>query len=180
MNTMLNLKQLVERYPKGLGEIRFGSHNYYEIDSDKPLSLNSYGGSKGFVLSKKNEVELFEIIEAPYQFFLGEKEITDEEYYRLCDSVNNNIDEEEKLGLRLEHNNVRKWWGKTLENYYPHPYYPEKEVVGFEVISILPYFPKGFYEVEFDFIKSGVDDTLAYYTSQCLEYPEFFKPIYNE
>ena len=107
---MLNLKELNERYKDvGLGYIRFGAKSYYEINSDIPLSLNSYGGERGFILNDKNEVELFD---------LNNKALFKRHYY-LEDSWENEVDYETEFYWDEKQSN--KWWGKTLDNYYPHP-----------------------------------------------------------
>ena len=63
---------------------------------------------------------------------------------------------------------TRTWWGSTLDNYYPWPYFPKKQIKGFEVVRLLPKHKLG------DFITVGKKADTQYK----LNYPEFFKPIY--
>ncbi len=179
---MKNLKQLQEKYSKyhnGLGHIRWGGKTFYEVNSDVPLQLNSYGGNEGFILNELGQVQLWEFFDAPFQYFLKDVEITYEEWEKLENEIYWNSEKEEELGLDVKHDNIRKWWGLTLDNYYPHPCYPEKEIIAFEVINAFPYFDEGkIYEVEDAIIRSEEDYELSYFTWQCLEYPEFFKPIF--
>ncbi len=139
---MKNLKEIDERYknqPNGLGYLGWGGKSFYEINSDKPLYLNSYGGGKGFVLNNLSEVELFEFFETPHQYYLKNVELTEDEYYDILDVIDHDWELEEYIGLKLEHNNCRKWWGLTLDNYYLHPYYPDRKIVSFEVIRDIPF-----------------------------------------
>ena len=187
---MLNLKELSERYKDvGLGYIRFGGHSYYEVNSDIPLKLNSYGGKEGFILNSKGEAQIFEIVSAPFLYFNWEKEITSDEYYDSLDEINNDSKKEGELGLRLEHDSIKRWWGKTLDQYYPHPWYPEKEIIAFELIADLPYNRKGvFIEVvcagdchhgELGWIElTSKDGSYDFTVTECLDLPEYFKPLY--
>lgn len=78
-----------------------------------------------------------------------------------------------------------KCWGKTLDNYYPHPWYPEKNIVAIEIVRDIPFASTGMnYEI-FDediakdwrgMIRCGYTD---YSVEDCLQYPEFFKPVYE-
>lgn len=169
---MKNLQELIERYknyPRII--IPFSHHFWYEINSDKGLNLNSYGRFD-YVLNEAGEVETYELIDAPYLYFLDSAEITDEQ--------RDNLTEDEERRLEIRHDNVIKIWGKTLDNYYIHPYYPDKKIKGFEIVKMLPLFELGkVYECDDDgIITSDLDWDLSYLTYQCLDYPEFFKPIY--
>lgn len=172
---MLNLKELSERYKDvGLGYIRFGGHSYYEVNSDIPLSLNSFGGTTGFILNDKGEVELWEFVDAPYTYYKNGEEISEDEWH--------NTEESEDVQLDIRSDNTRKWWGKTLDNYFPHEWYPDRKIVAFELVNNIPGFRKGeVFEVNVDECYADVGDSGVYYKlHDCLSYPEFFMPIYDE
>ena len=174
---MLNLKELSERYKDvGLGYIHFGGHYYYEINSDVPLSLNSFGGKEGFVLNDKGEVQLYDT---------SDKVLVKRHYY-LTEELN----DEDEVNYETEHfwdeDESRIWWGKTLDKYYPHPWYPKKEIIAFELIGNLPFNRKGVIEkvvgegenswIELTSPEGAYDFTV----SDCLQCPEFFKPLYTK
>ena len=174
---MKNLKELQEKYSRyfnGLGHVSFGGKSYYEINSDKPLNLNSVGGKEGFVLNELGQVELWESREHyNYTFFYKSQEVTEEEFHRLDDEGVSPDD------LTLQSEPSKKWWGLTLDNYYPWPYYPDKKIKAFEVIRNIPFFDEGeIYDVYCGEIKS-IDGYIIYTEEECLEYPEFFRPRYE-
>lgn len=166
---MKNLKQLSEKYNNNLGQLLWGGKDYYRINSDVPVSLNSFGGAQGFVLNEKGEVEEYDInnrVVVKRHYFLDEDFISDSE-----DPTEYFWDETEPS----------KWWGLTLDNYYPWPWYPEREIKGFTIIRNLPLFELSQY-IELDeegILRSSEDWELSYTTEQCLNYPEFFIPIYE-
>lgn len=167
---MKNLQQLVERYANksnGLGHIQWGGKDYYEINSNICLSLNSCYA--GFILNDKGQVELYD---------LNKREVTERVYYSDEDWENKVDYETQYFYDRME---SIKWWGKTLDNYYPWPWYPEKEIIAFEVMRDFPLFSCGdILKVDEEGLVRSVQDwEMAYWVSQCLEYPEFFKPIYK-
>lgn len=173
---MKNLKELQEKYSKyfnGLGKVSWGRKSYYEINSDKPLNLNSYGGNKGFVLNELGQVELWEHKEHyNYTYFYKGQEISEEEFNRLDGGGASSDD------LELKTDFSKKWWGLTLDQYYPHPYYPEKKIKAFRVINNIPFLEEGeVYELFCGEIKVRYD--IVYSEDDCLNYPEFFKPIYE-
>lgn len=164
---MKNLKQLCDKYGY-MGALQWGGKPYHEINSDIPLYLNSYSAPKGFILNENEEVEVY---------CMQEKILVKRHYY-------SDEEWETEVNFETEHfwdeMGYKTWWGKTLDNYYPHPWYPEKEIIAFEVIRNLPYFTVGkTYEVVDDAIQSNEDFELNYWVWQCLEYPEFFKPLYK-
>ena len=172
---MINLKELSERYKDvGLGYIHFGGHSYYEINSDVPLSLNSFGGKDGFVLNDKGEVELFELnYSDDYRYFFNGAEVSQDKYWELEDS-----EMYDDISFEIVSEN-KKWWGKTLDNYYPHPWFPDRKIIAFELVNDIPFFRKGKVfnlfcgDIECDYgVKYSEDD--------CLQLPEFFKPVYDE
>lgn len=174
---MKNLKELQEKYSRyfnGLGHVRWGGKSYYEINSDIPLNINSYGGKDGFILNDLGQVELWEHKEVyNYTYFYKGQEITEEEFSRLDDEGAS----DEDLELKSEHS--KKWWGLTLDNYYPWPYYPDKKLLGFEVVNNIPFFTEGnLYGISCGEIMSD-DDYIIYTEDQCLNYPEFFRPFYK-
>jgi len=165
---MLNLKELSERYKDvGLGYIRFGGKSYYEINSDIPLSLNSFGGKEGFVLNDKGEVELFDI---------SDKKLLKRHYYS-DENWNNEVDYETEE--YWDEMTSSKWWGKTLDNYYPHPWFPDRKIVAFKLINDIPFFRKG---KIFNMYCGDIECNygVKYSEDDCLQLPEFFKPIYDE
>lgn len=171
---MKNLKELTEKYKDvGLGYILWGGKGYYEINSDERLSFNSYGGTQGFVLNDKEEVEIYNLDDTyvvKRTYYLDEN-WTQEVFY----ATENFYDETD----------CRKWWGKTLDNYYPHPWYPEKKILAFETVGNLPFNRKGTIEKvvgegENSWIElESADGSYDFTVSDCLECPEFFKPIYE-
>ena len=75
--------------------------------------------------------------------------------------------------------------GDTLDQYYPHPYFDNKEFYGFKITQNLPNFKKG----EVYLIQQGIEggDYISgakyksiYFVSDCLDYPEFFQPQYRD
>jgi len=175
MKNLAELQDKYSRYFNGLGKIGWGGKSYYEINSDIPLNLNSAGGKNGFILNDSGQVELWDSKEHyNYTFFYKGQEITEDEYRKLEDEGASDDD------LTLKSEDSKKWWGLTLDKYYPHPYYPTTKVIsGFEIINNIPFFDEGeFYDLEDDKIRS-IDDDMLYNRLQCLEYPEFFKPIYH-
>jgi hypothetical protein len=167
---MINLKQLSERYKDvGLGHIGFGGHSYYEINSDIPLSLNSYGGKNGFILNRKKQVQIYD---------LDNREIVKRHYY-LTEDWNDEDEVDYKTKYYWDETEPTTWWGKTLDNYYPHPWFTEKEIIAFELVNDIPGHRKGktFEVIEYQ-IKTAL--TVNYSVDDCLFLPEFFKPLYNE
>ncbi len=172
---MVNLKELFERYKDvGLGYISFGGKSYYEIDSDIPLSLNSFGGKDGFVLNDEGQVELYD---------LTDKVLIKRHYYS-DENWDNEVDYETKK--YWDETEANKLWGKTLDNYYPHPWYADKKIIAFEIINNLPFNRKGVtVAVNRDKEASWIEleTFLSSYhlnTVDCLLTPEFFKPIYEK
>jgi len=179
---MKNLKELQEKYSKytnGLGHIRWGGKEYFEINSDKPLKLNGTTGR--FILNDKGEVQLYEILpwEEKTKVYTKKGEVITEEQFDL-ETINLTMDEMkvQEYDVTIEDN---VWWGKTLENYYPYPYYPDKQIKGFTIMKEIPLFELFEYcdLDEDDLIRSTDDYEIAYTKEQCLNLPEFFKPIYK-
>lgn len=172
---MLDLKKLGERYKDvGLGVCRFGGRNFYEVNSDTPLSLNSYGGTMGFVLNDKEEVELFN---------LSEKVLVKRHYY-LTEDWNDEDEVEYETEYYWDETEPKKWWGKTLDNYYPHPWYPERKIVAFQLINNVPLHNEGtVFKVKQEIypyiIVTTISGEIYYQLEDCLNCPEFFKPIYE-
>lgn len=176
---MLNLLDLTKRYGNlGMGYIRFGGHSFYKINSDEPLELNSRGGSDGYILNSDGEVEIFKISDdRSYDIYYKGKKITSEEYDNMeLDEV---IDD-----IKIVDNSTIKYFDETLDKYYPHPWYPEKEIVSFQVVNISPFLKKDqILNIENGTINIQNDSNEISYTitvEDCLKSPEFFKPLYNE
>jgi hypothetical protein len=177
---MKNLKEICEKYSDvGIGRIHWGGKCFYEINSEKPITINSEGGKAGFVRNELGEVQLYEFFEAPYQYYKEDVEITAAEYHNFVETCGYDFEAEERLGLRIEHDNVRHWWGLTLEHYFPYPWYPEKEIIAFELMLDMPLYRSG---VVFNVCESGnviASGPYNFTTDLCLENPEYFKPLYN-
>jgi len=166
---MINLAEIVERYKdKGLGYIQWGGKSYHEVNSDTPVFLNSYGGSKGFVMNELGQVQCFD---------LNDKVLVEREYY-ADEDLYNKVDY--VTPYFWDNMAPREWWGLTLDNYYPWPYYPDREIKSFTVVRELPLFDLGGeYEIDSEgTVRSEEDFEIAYFPEQCLKYPEFFKPNY--
>lgn len=165
---MINLQELNNRYKEdGLGSIKFGGKSYYEINSDKPLSLNCYGGREGFILNKKGEVELFD---------LSDRVLLKRHYY-LTEELNDEDEVEYETEHYWDNMGSNKWWGKTLDSYYPHPWFPVRKIEAFELVNDIPFFRKG----KVFKVKDGgvsLSSLVEYSVSNCLSCPEFFKPLY--
>ena len=169
---MITIKQLQDRYPDS--SFGHGGKGYYEINSTTPVFINSYGYKKEIV-NDKGEVQCFDLLDREdYTYTLNGKEISEDKYYLL-------LEDEDGIPDGLEQIYSKFWWGKTIDQYYSWPYFPDKEVKAFECVRKIPYFNVGeVYEVEYDgLIRSDEDSELAYWVYQCLEHPEFFKPIYE-
>lgn len=163
---MINLQELNNRYKDtGLGYIRFGGKDYYEINSDKPLSLNSYGGTIGFVLNEQGQVELYD---------LDQKVLVKRHYY-ADEDWNDEVEHETEYFWDEEE--ALKWWGKTIDNYFPHPWFPDRKIEAFELVNDIPGFRKGkVFEVVENQIRPAF--SVFYSVDDCLHLPEFFKPLY--
>lgn len=166
---MKNLKQLSEKYNNNLGQLLWGGKDYYRINSDVPISLNSFGGAQGFVLNEEGQVE---------EFDLNNKVLVKRHYYSDEDWE---YPTEEETEYYWDETEPSMWWGLTLDDYYPWPWYPEKQIKGFIVIKHIPLFDLHEYcEVKDDYlIRSKEEFEIAYTIDECLKYPEFFKPIYE-
>lgn len=134
---MKSIKDIIERYKDQvpsywsvIGFLNWGGKNWFEINSNDPVNLNST--SKEFIKNKKGQIETYYYVER-----VSGRTITVKE------------------------------WGKTLDQYYPHPYFPDQKPAWIETIRILPGKPIGS-------ILKVTKGNIAL----CMEYPEFYKPIY--
>lgn len=199
---MLNLKQLEERYEgktnngqSVTGHLSWGGKSFYEINSDEPLNLNR--DYSGFILNEQGQVQLFSDNCIPVRIYY-----TDNSYL---------ISTKDKTDYYLDSTEYECTWGKTLDHYYPHPFYetdkfPEKKIKAFEIIRMMPFCEVG-QEIALvkkkttyssdTMMKRGIQN-MEYYAidiifrhpmgqekhrgmftvEDCLEYPEFFRPIY--
>jgi hypothetical protein len=73
--------------------------------------------------------------------------------------------------------------GNDLTKCFLHPYFPDKKVIGFELVKPFPHFNMGVIYL----LQSGGSDGdyiisnkgMSRYTiSECFEFPEYFKPAY--
>jgi hypothetical protein len=78
---------------------------------------------------------------------------------------------------------TNRTYNNKLEDYYPHPWYPDKEIESFECIRMSVYWTKGIrYEVFVEndgYLIEGDDHETRVWLSEALDFPEFFKPIYK-
>lgn len=173
---MLNLKKLSDRYKGfGLGYIRFGGKSFYKIESDEPLQLNSYGGSDGFVLNDNDQVMIINNDDKQYKYFYDGNEISKEEFMSDKYSI-----DDDKLTADIIYD---KCYDETLDKYYPHPWYPNKNILEFEVVNIIPFAKKGDrFKVSDNVIDIRNENSISFSISveDCLNTPEFFKPLYDE
>jgi hypothetical protein len=74
-------------------------------------------------------------------------------------------------------------YNNKLEDYYPHPWYPDKEIESFECIRMSVYWTVGTrYDVFVEndgYLIEGDDHETRLWLSEALDFPEFFKPIYK-
>ena len=170
---MINIQQLQDRYPDG--SFGHGGSGYYEINSTIPVFINSYGYKKEIV-NDKGEVQCFDLLDREdYTYTLNGEEISEETYYSMLEN-----EDEIHDGLEQVYSNF--WWGKTIDQYYLWPYFPDKEIKAFECVRKIPYFNVGdVYELDEDneIHDNRVGSFVYYSLSECLEHPEFFKPIYE-
>lgn len=172
---MKNLKELQEKYskyPHGLGHIRWGGKSYYEINSDVPLNLNNSG--REFILNEKGEVELFDL----------NRKVLSKRHYYLDELWEDEVDYE--TDYFWDEYDCLSWWGKTLDNYYPWSWYPEKDIIAFEITNDIPFNPTGgVLEVVGGTNEGWIelrtsDGSFTLTVRDCLACPEFFKPVYEK
>ena len=169
---MENLKELIERYnnqsiDRPIGYLALGGSSFYEINSSEPLQLNM--DFYGFIINDKGEVEIYS-----NEYNYTTKFYENEDYeIEVCYPT--------KFFIKEEIN--KRYWGKTLNHYYLHPYFPTKEIVAFKIIRILPNSKLNQrYEVNAICVNySGFIqlENRIYSVIECLKYPEFFKPLYK-
>lgn len=102
----------------------------------------------------------------------------------ICLNSNSNgfVLNENKEVMEFDPSNFEKSFGKTLDNYYPHPYHVDKKIKSFEIIRIIPFDNTitSIVEVNNDGILLYNDNESTFFSiSKCLKYPEFFKPLYE-
>ena len=71
----------------------------------------------------------------------------------------------------------KKTYRLPLSAYYPHPWYPNKEIVSFEIVRLLPGHDIGDY-IEI-FANCLISNSLTLTVQECLQMPEFFMPVYK-
>lgn len=164
------------------GYLSWGGRRFYELNSDVPYHLN--GTYDDFIKNELGEIQCWESGPEEYEYFFDGKLITEKEYNAIW--VNENIlgETNDELDFRTDIklvNTTKYWWGKTLDQYYPHPYFTDKEIIGFKVIRNLPFYKiNEIYYLNDD--KNLGDDwsEVDYSLADCLKYPEFFEPIYDK
>lgn len=162
---MKNMLEIIDRYKEQLpkngnsvtGFLHWGGKKYYEINSNDPLSINSKWGVE-FITNNKGGVELYS---------LDEKIPGINTYF-----TDDTYEKETKLKTEffIENLSPKTWWGKTIDNYYPWPWFPDKEITHVEIVRIIPEYTLGS-QIE---VKNN-----AMLLWKALEYPEFFKPLYK-
>lgn len=171
---MKNIQELIDRYKEQtkssvMGFLSWGARSFYAINSDVPVNLNM--DSNGFILNEVGLVEEFELNpDANIYIYFADKEhkqqISWEKFNKL-----HGLDEDKYEKFAEENpNRARLTYRFPLTEYYPHPWYPEREITGFEVIRILPFYKLG------EFITY---QSYEYTQADMLNHPEFFKPHYK-
>lgn len=186
---MYSIQQIINRYKdivktgySVMGYLSFGAHEFYKKNSDESLNINS--NYEGFITNENGEVELFkynEDYEIPLEPYFRDQEftipVTQEEIY--CENLDYDYTYFRDFKTE-EKNSVFKWYDDTIDKYYLHPYYPKKEIKAFEVIRILPgCFVGNVYNIRtINDIPYIFANDLNFTVKYCLQYPEFFKPLY--
>lgn len=184
---MFNIVALKNRYKDvkyGLSSIGMGK---YLVNSDENINLNSSGDGE-YILDENGFVEEFKFDTTVkpsfwYKDEAGTELVSDE--YLDSELVKHNFNVFD--GLYLKDNpayTIRTYRAKP-EEYYPHPWYPDKQIIEFECIRMAPYWTYGKkYEVESWFTGDAFiqadDNETRLWVWEALEYPEFFKPIYEQ
>ncbi len=182
---MLNLQEIINRYKDKIdrssvmGFLTWGGKPYYRINSDKPISLNST--FEGFILNKEGFAEEYEILENEESLlYFSDKELTNqiswEEFYNLFG------DNDEIYSNQVISNPNRTKYTRelSLSEYYPHPWFPEKEIISFKCIRIVPFWELNKeYELDEEGLITSEDEETKMWEYECLQYPEFFEPIYK-
>jgi hypothetical protein len=190
---MLHLQGLIDRYKDHLprysgsvmGYLAWGGKQYYAINSEEPLSLNSSYGVE--FITKDGLVEEFTINEdvPSILYYLDEAHTQQADWDTWYDKFGQNDDNNERYTKYTVDNpeRVSHKYRYTLEQLYPHPWFPEKEIEAFEVIHIMPYAVVGqTYPIHGENSRLGKYALIGlntYYLDELLNYPEFFKPIYK-
>lgn len=183
---MLNLQQFYDKYgPRALP----GNGPNYLVNSDVPHSLNrTY---EAYVTDADGRVqeysmELLSGVEHPHP--TPEEEAAE----LLVDEAGQDRAREARCEEYSRRQNETLWWGETLDKYYPHPYYPDDEVVAVQVLQDIP--------TGHGIVKAGTvvpdseenDDepqfSLPWYRktyqadyplSAVYDMPQYFKPLYE-
>lgn len=185
---MNNFQEIINRYSGKIkrnsvtGYLAWGGKNFYEINSQKELCLNR--DYESFILNEKGEVEIYEIIDR--ENGLGMTCYRDPEF--TIPITYEEIDDEgleyEEGYFRNYEEGIKKYWGKTLDHYYPHPWYPNKEIKGFEILRELPeVFIGEIIELSYNFYDGlfiKISQNIIYSLEKCLKFCEFFRPIYYD
>lgn len=181
---MTSLQQIIDRYKDILprytssvmGYLMWGARQYYAINSDEPLLINSQYGVE-FITNKEGLVEEYSIIEdVPNTLYYRDEEQTQEvsfdEFYNRFFKSPHTEEEYSEYYHKYTRNNpdrVKFRYRYKTEELYPHPWYPGRDISHFKVIRIMPGLLPGDEIVQESYEKE------QYY----LQYPEFFKPIYK-
>lgn len=84
---------------------------------------------------------------------------------------------EEFSWLDNELETAKKTYRLPLSGYYPWPWYPNKEIVSFEIVRLLPGHDIGD-RLEI-FANCLISNSLTLNVQECLLLPEFFMPVYK-
>lgn len=182
---MINIVELENRYKGIQYSVYHTGKGVYLINSDEPISLNR---CNGYVLNELGLVEEYKFVDNEQSSYwardkAGEMKVSDAEYLEQfrkgnhvwCDSLHI-VDNPAKT--------IYTYRAKP-EDYYPHTWYPDRKIIEFECIRIAPMWMYGKrYEVFTDSDGSelieGDDNETRLWIDEVLNYPEFFKPIYEE
>lgn len=72
---------------------------------------------------------------------------------------------------------AKKTYRLPLSEYYPHPWYPHKEIKAFMTVSRVPGHDIGD-DIEI-FANCLISNSLTLTVQECLQMPEFFMPVYK-
>jgi hypothetical protein len=188
---MINVQNLIDRYKKVIkspysavtGFLSWGGKQYYAINSDEALNINSQW-NKEFITNEEGFVEEYKIGEDqhPYLYFLDIDHTKPVSYEEWIKTMAKEGYPEDRYDLYTTDNPFRverKYRYKTTD-LYPWPWYPDREIKSFTVVRIAPFWTLGEeYEVEETGLITSEDDQTKLWLDEALSFPEFFKPNYK-
>lgn len=165
---------------RGVKTFDIKNQGVYPINSYEPVRINKYSSS-GYVW-KNGFLEDYKFDDTiQNQMYwsrdeAGEEILTKEEVQAL------EYEDYESLFLHDHRDYCIRKYRYTPNDLYPHPWFPDREIVAFECLTFAPLWEVGkIYEVDKErIIRSELDWETSLWVSQALDYPEFFKPIYED